>query len=121
MPSLPAAGRARNRKTRKLVNLTPVHAEFSGSDTCTAAGITVTANAPALALCRQLLAAGLDPDRALEVFRNGTLALRIRSIGEGARLTVKEPDRGRPHFAKWKAWPPSPAAPPIAPMAEAAE
>ena len=42
--------------------------QVSGSNTCTAAGLTVRSNAPALALCRHLLAAGLDPDRALSIF-----------------------------------------------------
>jgi hypothetical protein len=97
-----------------------ITAELTGSDKCSAAGITATGNAPALALCRQLLAAGLDPDQALEVYRGTTLALRVRSIGEGARLTVKEPDRGRPHLAQWHAFSPSPVEPPIAPQESAA-
>ena len=67
--------------------MTAIRAELTGSDTCTAAGLTVRASAPALAMCRELLAAGLDPDRALDVYRNGVLALRIRSIGEAAKLT----------------------------------
>jgi hypothetical protein len=45
---------------------TAVRAELTGSDACTSAGITARGNAPALLLCRQLLAQGLDPDRALE-------------------------------------------------------
>jgi hypothetical protein len=54
-----------------------------------------------LTLCRQLLAAGLDPDQALEVYRGTTLALRVRSIGEGAKLTVRESTKdGRPRFAR---------------------
>jgi hypothetical protein len=60
-----------------------------------------------LALCRQLLAAGLNPDQALHVFRNGTLALRIRSIGEAADLTVKDDNRGTPRFVPYR---PGPAA-----------
>ena len=39
---------------------------------------------------RGLLAAGLDIDSAMEVYRNGTLALRVRSIGEGARLEISD-------------------------------
>ena len=39
-------------------------------------------------MCRELLAAGLPPDAALIVWRRGTLALRIRSIGEAAALEV---------------------------------
>jgi hypothetical protein len=91
---LPPAGRRR----------TAVRAELSGSTRCSALGITAAANAPVLALCRQLIAAGLDPDSAMAVYRNGTLALRVRSIGEAARLEIngdgtgfrpaREPDAG---------------------------
>src|SRR5262245_10107645 len=76
----------------------PLYAKLIGDDTCTATGIT----APALALCRQLLAAGLDPDQALEVYRGATLALRIRSIGEGAPLTVRDDNRGTPRFVAYR-------------------
>lgn len=65
-----------------------IRAELIGSDTCTAGDITATGHAPVLALCRALLAAGLDPDQALEVFRGATLALRVRSIGEAAGLEI---------------------------------
>ena len=63
-------------------------AELTGTNTCTSADITASSTTPVLALCRQLLAAGLNPDQALDVFRNGTLALRIRSIGEAAGLEI---------------------------------
>jgi hypothetical protein len=79
----------------------PIRSHFIGSDTCTWTGITASGAAPVLVLCRQLLAAGLDPDTAMEVYRAGTLALRVRSLSEGARLTVKQPDRGRIHFAPY--------------------
>ncbi len=83
----------------------PLNAELIGDDTCTAAGVTARSHAPALALCRQLLAAGLDPDQALEVYRGATLALLIRSIGEGAQLTVKEDNRGTPRFIAYRPGP----------------
>jgi len=86
-------------------NNLPIFAELIGDDTCTAAGITARSPAPALALCRQLLAAGLDPDRALEVYRGATLALRIRSIGEGAQLTVRDDNRGTPRFIAYRSGP----------------
>jgi hypothetical protein len=66
----------------------PLYAELTGSDTCISAGHTVRAHAPVLAMCRQLLAAGLDPDQAMEVYRGATLALRVRSIGEAAKLEI---------------------------------
>ena len=65
-----------------------LRAELIGSNSCTAAGVTAVSAAPVLALCRQLLANGLDADRALEVYRKGVLALRIRSITEAAGLEV---------------------------------
>jgi hypothetical protein len=65
-----------------------VLAELSGSDTCLAAGLVVRGHAPVLVLCRELIAAGLDPDRAMEVFRGATLALHIRTIGQAAGLEL---------------------------------
>ena len=86
--------------------MTPIIAELTGSDTCAAAGITVTAYAPALVLCRSLIAAGMSPDQAMECWRGSTLALRIRSIGEAAGLEIagdgvgfrraRQPDAGLP-------------------------
>ena len=39
----------------------PIRAELTGSNLCSALGITARAAAPVLALCRQLVAAGHDP------------------------------------------------------------
>ena len=77
-------------------------AHLSGSRTCTGVGLTANATTPAIVLCRELIAAGLDPDAALEVYRAGTLALRVRSIREGARLTVEDDHLGRPKFRRWR-------------------
>ena len=83
---------------RKLV---AIRARLDGSNTCSAAGETAIGTAPVLALCRQLVAAGLDPNHALEVYRGPTLAMFVRSIGEAAKLTVRESTRdGRPRFAR---------------------
>ena len=49
-------------------------------------------------MCRQLLATGVDPDTPLRVYRRGVLALKVRSIREGARLTVKTAGNGTPIF-----------------------
>jgi len=46
------------------------------------------------------VAAGIDPRTALIVYRGGTLALRVRSIGEGAALTVETDRDGRPSFRR---------------------
>src|SRR5262245_2216213 len=79
-----------------------IRAELSGSDVCAAAGITVRGHAPVLSLCRSLIVAGLNPDAALEVYRRGVLALRVRSLAAGAALRVRE-DRGVPEFAPYRA------------------
>jgi hypothetical protein len=60
-------------------------------------------NAPVLALCRALIEAGHDPNTPLEAYRGATLCLRVRSIGEGAKLTVKETCRdGKPRFVPFQ-------------------
>ena len=78
----------------------PIRAELIGSSRCSAAGMTAIGTAPVLALCRQLVVAGMPPDCGLEAYRGDRLALLIRSIGEAAKLTVRESTRdGRPRFA----------------------
>jgi hypothetical protein len=85
----------------------PIVGELTGDDVASACGITVYSSSPVLGLCRSLIAASLSPDQSMVVFRRGVVALRVRSLQAGAALTVAEPDRGRPHFAKWKPWPSS--------------
>jgi hypothetical protein len=69
--------------------MTALRAEIIGSNQATAAGIVVSGrNAPVTALCRALIEAGHDPAMALEAYRGASL--RIRSIGEGAALSVSE-------------------------------
>ena len=77
-----------------------VIAELVGDDCCRCQEIdaAVTANAPVLAMCRQLLATGVDPDTPLRVYRRGVLAVKVRSIREGARLTVKTAGNVTPIF-----------------------
>jgi hypothetical protein len=65
-----------------------IRAELSGADTCSARGITVKCESPVLALCRKLIDAGHNPATPLEVYRGDVLALRIRSIGQGAQLQI---------------------------------
>ena len=55
-----------------------------------------------LALCRALIDAGYDPGRALLGHRGGNLALAVRSIGEGALLTVEDDRHGRPRLRRWR-------------------
>jgi hypothetical protein len=75
-----------------------ISAELCGSQRCEAQGLVATGHVPILALCRELIAAGLDPDRPLTVYRRGVIALHVRSIAEGARLTVEDGENGRPRF-----------------------
>ncbi len=63
-----------------------IRGELIGSDRCSALGTIATGHAPVLALARLLIEAGYDPATPLEAWRGDILALRIRSIGEGARL-----------------------------------
>jgi hypothetical protein len=84
-------GRSNKPKTTEPQAL---RADLIGRNACSANGITATGHAPVLGLCRQLLAAGLDPDRALEVYRGSTLALRVRSIGEAAGLEINSKGTG---------------------------
>jgi hypothetical protein len=93
---LPASNSQQTFSTQVL------HAELIGDDTCTGGGTIVRGRAPALALCRQLLAAGCNPDAALTVFRNGIVSLRIRTLAEGASLTVEECSDGRPRFRPYR-------------------
>jgi hypothetical protein len=81
-----------------------IRADLIGSTTCTVGNLTGTGHAPVLAMCRELLAAGVDPDQALEFYRGAVLALRVRSIGDGAALTIKTAGNGTPILAKDPAW-----------------
>jgi hypothetical protein len=71
---------------------------YSRRPRVSAAGIEVVASrqgdAVVCALCRRLIDAGHDPALPLEVYRGSTLALRVRSIGEAAGLTVHETGSG---------------------------
>ena len=86
------------KPVRKRKQSPSIAAHLAGSRQCEALGITSTGRTPVLALCRQLLEAGVDPDSALVVYRNGVLSLRIRSIREGAGLTVEDSASGTPKF-----------------------
>ena len=99
-----------------MTRLPPIRAELEGSTTCSAMGLVARGtHTPVLRLCRMLVEAGQDSSRPMHVWRGGTLALKVRSIGEAAGLTVREPDRGRAQFAPWTPFAPTLVAPPIAP------
>ena len=64
-------------------------ADKGGDTLATCADIEVKGSAPVLAMCRALVAAGYDPTEPLEAYRGDVLCLKVRSIGEGARLVIK--------------------------------
>jgi hypothetical protein len=66
-----------------------IRAVVIAADQCETVGHKVRASAPVLALCRELVKTGNDPACQLHVYRNGVLALRIRSIGKAARLSIR--------------------------------
>jgi hypothetical protein len=76
----------------------PILATLTGSDRCEAEGVSAHGHAPVLELCRELIAAGFNPASPLEAWRGQTLCLRVRSIGEGARLTVTDDRHGTPRL-----------------------
>jgi hypothetical protein len=67
--------------------LQAIRAEITGN-TCAALGIAAHGAAPMLALCHKLVEAGHDPMLPLHAYRGDVLALKVRSIGEAARLRV---------------------------------
>ena len=91
-----------HKTDRTETQAAPIRAALFGSDQCRAEGCTVRAASPILETCRRLTQAGYDPDRPLHCYRGDILALRVRSIGEGAALTVKTAGNGSPIFAVLK-------------------
>jgi hypothetical protein len=78
----------------------PICAELIGLDRCEAEGFIARGHAPALELCRELVAAGFSPASPLEAWRGNTLCLRVRSIGEAARLPVADDRHGTPRLRR---------------------
>ena len=78
----------------------PIRAALIGSDRCEAAGLSTRGYAPVFQLCRELVAAGFNPACSLEAWRGETLCLRVRSIGEGSRLTVADDRHGTPRLRR---------------------
>ena len=107
----------REREFARRTAAGAIRAQLVG-DTCTALGITAKSDSPVLALCRKLVDAGRDPSAPLEAYRGDILALRVKSIGQGAHLKVDVAPTGRPFFKRDKS---RVIAPPIRPNFEAAE
>jgi hypothetical protein len=118
-PQVDLAGRQIDRvgTPEERFKQAPVRADIVGSDRCAADGFTAGG---VLALCRSLTAAGFDPARPLHAYRDGVLCLVVRSLEEGAALTVAEGDRGIPRFRRWKPFRLREGSPSIAPPGEGA-
>ena len=93
-----------------------IRCELLGSDRCLAAGYVTRGTSPVLAMCRKLIAAGIDPNLRLECYRGETLCLLVRLIGEAATL---EPNSGGTCFTRRRIRRLTTvrAAPPVAPLA----
>jgi hypothetical protein len=103
----PQRHRARDCKGSTIDGTAPaISAELFGDDRAVALGIQAQSSAPVLALCRALVAAGHDPASPLHAYRAETLALQVRSIGEGAALDIVDS-----RFQKWHPRKPSAASP----------
>jgi hypothetical protein len=72
----------------------PIRADLIGSDQCRAAGITAHGPSPVLALCRELVATKVDPDRPMHAYRGDMLCLVVRSIGEAAQFDINSKGTG---------------------------
>jgi Fe2+ transport system protein FeoA len=59
-------------------------------------------HSPRFDYCRKLLQQGVDPNEPLEVYRGDTLSMTIRSIGEGAKLAIRENEKTGPRFIKYQ-------------------
>jgi hypothetical protein len=72
-----------------------IRAELSSDTYATALDITVRSPSPVLALCRKLVESSTyGSSIPLDAYRGATLCLRVRSIGEGARLAINSKGTG---------------------------
>lgn len=53
---------------------------------------------PVLTYCRQLMDDGVEPDTEVHVYRGDILAIKVRKLGEAAKLTVQDNKYGTPVF-----------------------
>jgi hypothetical protein len=82
-------GKVESLATQKNSPPQAVRAMLAGENTITAPGFTsCMASAPVLKLARLLIRAGYDPRTPLHIYRDKTLALKVRTIGEAAGLQV---------------------------------
>jgi len=61
---------------------------------------------PLLSMARKLLEAGIDPETELRLTHRGAATVAMRAkLGDAAKLTVVEDDRGPPRFGKFREFP----------------
>jgi len=106
-----SAGKNASLKQKRIFEHSPHRAAMSGAviiaqligdDTAQGGQIVVRSRSPVFELCRALLAAGANPNSRLECFRGSILALTVKSIGIGAKLTIRETVTDRPRVVLWK-------------------
>ena len=68
-----------------------IRCELQGSSSATVGDLTVRSPSPVIGMCKALIEAGRDPATPLEVYRDGVLCLRVRSLAEGVDRTSKRP------------------------------
>lgn len=74
--------------TPKSTGITAIIAILSGIDTIVALGVETVSKTPILTLCAELVAAGINPESPLAVYRDEKLVLTVKSIGEAAHLVI---------------------------------
>ncbi len=57
---------------------------------------------PILDYCRHLIKEGIHPRTKLNVYRGDILALSVKTINMGAKLTVREDNDSGPYFRKYR-------------------
>jgi len=103
MSKVHESARSRNNDAdRPHTKLQLVRVDLAGDDCCRCQEIdaAVTANAPVLAMCRQLLATGVDPDTPLRVYRRG--GTPIFTLDDGCKGAAAPPVRSKPDFDPWE-------------------
>ena len=79
-----------------------VRAELHGDDTAQSGELLAAGKSPVFNLCRLLVAAGIDADSKLECYRDDVLALTVKTIGIGAKLTIRENDWVGPKVVRYE-------------------
>jgi hypothetical protein len=97
---------------RDIARSTIVVAQIIGHDKIECGGHRVQSYTPVFALCRKLIEAGFDSNRPMHAYRGDALCLTVRSLGEGAKLTVGDDSTGRPRFRPYRDPNDSPSHPP---------